>query len=145
MSGKNRILLKAPKYCGRGVEYHVLTVPEKDAARERAAKLSPPPPPVRKAEDRDEAASMAFQSQNLKECILAMIDRVTKADGLRTPAELLAKSSDEDWQKMDSSQYEEIFCGNSCNHEFLSNVFIKLHQVSEDEVDAALGEAFAVA
>lgn len=134
-----RILLAAPKFCGRGVEYRRLSAAEKDRARENAAEATKLEPGERADDSHDKRYRVAFS----REATVAMIRRVTRKDGMTTMDEVVALGPN-DWMPIASDDYDKIFGIDSNDDELISAIFQREHSVFPSEVEDILGKALAV-
>lgn len=143
-----RILLPAPKFCGRGVEIVELTPSEKDDALKRAAHcmdggMEPGAKP-------DVGTQTEWTLHNSKEGVCAMIVGVTKKAGFKT-IEQIADPAVE-WQRVspveltdeNSPMFFDRLFPTAKDDGLLWSVFSELHNVTQEEVQDILGKSMPV-
>ncbi len=130
-----QIVLNAQQCSGRGVRLKVLGLGARAAITEAAAKELGP-----------EGTMMQLRQREAVDGVCAMVVGVTEKTGFKTKADLVAAGDAAGWKKVtfaelvdDSAKYF-----GAKDMAALANVFRKLHDVTEQEVDDILGEALDV-
>jgi hypothetical protein len=145
-----RILLPAPKFCGRGVEYVELTMDEKERARDRGMRLFASEMGGGKVEDSDMVANKRYQVLVLQECVREMLRAVTVKGGYKSTEEIADPKCE--WHHLDLDQLENsaewgfkvLFGRRARDAEALASVYAHSHGFDQTEIDAIVGKALMV-
>lgn len=130
-----QIVLNAKTCSGRGVRCRLLTLDERHKIYENAA-----------LDVGAEATVMQLRVREGKDAVSAMVTDVTEKTGFKTPSELVKAGADAGWKKVTFQELNDNSAKyfNAKDMSVLVNLFRKLHDVTDKEVDDILGEALEV-
>jgi len=132
MSTLKQIVLSAKSCSGRGVRIQMLSLEQRGAVLEAAAK-----------EVGAEATMLQFRIREGAAGTAAMVVEVTEKAGFKSAAELIEAGDGAKWKKVGAQELaehpEKYF--NAKDQAALLSLFRALHDVDDKEIDSILGEA----
>lgn len=144
MKTRTRFILPAPKFCGRAVEVQMLSAQMKQDAIEHAMKITFVSRDRASLQIVDPVEYSAMHDAQQRAQVRMFVTRISKKAGMKTQADLVSLSSDDEWIVPTEAKFDEFLCANVCDYEAVSAAYTQMHVVKQTELDVMLGEAMTV-